>query len=100
MCKICAFSPEKPTNRQKFYISGRSRYTYTSTSYIYIIYIYLNKFFVSQETVEVKFGGIELSVRFFSKKASTTAGSVTRRLKPKTCQNWEAKTLAGNEGGF
>ena len=26
VCKICAFSPEKPTNRQTFYISGRSRY--------------------------------------------------------------------------
>ncbi len=26
VCKICAFSPKKPTKRQKFYISGRSRY--------------------------------------------------------------------------
>ena len=24
--KICAFSPKKPTKRQKIYISGRSRY--------------------------------------------------------------------------
>ncbi len=30
ICKICAFSPEKPTKRQKFYISGRSRYIYGS----------------------------------------------------------------------
>ena len=27
MCKICAFSPKKPTKTQKFYISGRSRYS-------------------------------------------------------------------------
>ena len=26
VCKTCAFSPEKPTKRQTFYISGRSRY--------------------------------------------------------------------------
>ena len=26
VCKICAFSPKKPTKRQKFYIYGRSRY--------------------------------------------------------------------------
>ena len=26
VCKICAFSPKKSTKRQKFYISGRSRY--------------------------------------------------------------------------
>ena len=26
VCKICAFSPEKPTKRQNIYISGRSRY--------------------------------------------------------------------------
>ena len=28
VCKICAFSPEKPTKRQKFYISGRSSNSY------------------------------------------------------------------------
>ena len=29
VCKICAFSPEKPTKRQKFYYtSGRSRYNF------------------------------------------------------------------------
>ena len=28
MCKICAFLPQKPTKRQKFYIFGRSRYGY------------------------------------------------------------------------
>ena len=33
MCKICAFSPEKPTKRQKFYISGRSRYLSSSRNY-------------------------------------------------------------------
>ena len=27
VCKIAAFSPKKPTKRQKFYISGRPRYT-------------------------------------------------------------------------
>ena len=27
VCKICAFSPKKPTKKQKFYIYGRSRYT-------------------------------------------------------------------------
>ena len=26
LCKICAFSPQKPTKRQTFYIFGRSRY--------------------------------------------------------------------------
>ena len=26
VCKICAFSPQKPSKRQKFYISGRSSY--------------------------------------------------------------------------
>ena len=26
--KICAFLPQKPTKRQKFYIFGRSRYTW------------------------------------------------------------------------
>ncbi len=26
VCQICAFSPKKPTKRQKFYISGRYRY--------------------------------------------------------------------------
>ena len=26
VCKICAFSPKKPTKRQKIYISRRSRY--------------------------------------------------------------------------
>ena len=35
MCKMSAFSPEKPTKRQKFYISGRSRYI------LFIIYIFM-----------------------------------------------------------
>ena len=30
VCKMCAFSPKKPTKRQKFYISGRSRYALAS----------------------------------------------------------------------
>ena len=34
VCKICAFSPKRPTKRQKFYISGRSRYIYIYTHYI------------------------------------------------------------------
>lgn len=29
MCKICPFRNEKPTQRQTFYVSGRSRYMYT-----------------------------------------------------------------------
>ena len=33
VCKICAFSAKKPTKRQKFYISGRSRYTSFGLAY-------------------------------------------------------------------
>ena len=43
VCKITAFSPEKPTKRQKFYIFGRPRYVRLSlykNIYIYIIHTY------------------------------------------------------------
>ena len=35
VCKICAFSPEKPTKRQTCYISGRSRYIYFLVRFLF-----------------------------------------------------------------
>ena len=41
VCKICAFSPKKPTKKHKFYIYGRSRYIYIYTYMCVSICLYL-----------------------------------------------------------